>query len=83
MLPLFLKLFLLTIFGFARAVIWLQQIAFNTAAGVASFCVRARLTACPIHTALIEIYQAKNTGKRVLQNMLFHQILNTFTFFLK
>lgn len=47
----------LTIFGFAGAVVWLQQIALHTAAGVGALSVCARLAARPIHTALIKIYK--------------------------
>lgn len=47
----------LTIFGFAGAVIWLQQVSLHTAAGVGALSVCARLTARPIHIALIEIYK--------------------------
>lgn len=50
----------LTIFGFAGAVVWLQEIALHTAAGVAAFSVCACLTACSIHTTLIEIYTKKH-----------------------
>lgn len=45
----------LTIFGFTRAVVWLQQVALHTAAGVGALRVRARLTARPVHIALIVI----------------------------
>lgn len=47
----------LTIFGFAGAVIWLQQVSLHTAAGVGALSVCARLTARPVHIALIEIYK--------------------------
>ena len=51
---------ILTIFGFAGAVVWLQQVALHTAAGVGALIVCAHLTAGPVHIALIEIYQEKN-----------------------
>lgn len=47
----------LTIFGFAGAVVWLQQVALHTAAGVGALGVCACLTARPVHIALIEIYR--------------------------
>lgn len=50
----------LTIFGFAGTVVWLQQVTLHTAAGIGALTVCACLTAGPIHTALIEIYQEKD-----------------------
>lgn len=50
------RVFVLTIFGFAGAIVWLQQVALHTAAGVGALCVCARLAACPVHIALVEIY---------------------------
>lgn len=47
----------LTIFGFAGAVVWLQQVALHTAAGVGALRVCARLAARPVHIAFIEIYR--------------------------
>lgn len=47
---------LLTIFGFAGAVVRLQQVALHTGADVGALSVCARLTAHPVHIALIEIY---------------------------
>lgn len=55
---------LLTIFGFAGAVVWLQQVTLHTATDVASVGVRACLTACPVHIAFIKIYQANDTEVR-------------------
>lgn len=52
----FVRVFVLTIFGFAGAIVWLQQVALHTAAGVGALCVCARLAACPVHIALVEIY---------------------------
>lgn len=44
-----------TVFGFARLVIWLQQIALHTAAGVRPLSVHTGLAAGPINCALVEI----------------------------
>lgn len=44
-----------TIFGFAGAVVWLQQVTLHTAAGVRALSVRARLAASPVHIALVKI----------------------------
>lgn len=52
----FCGVFVLTIFGFAGAIVWLQQVALHTAAGVGARRVCARLAACPVHIALVEIY---------------------------
>lgn len=46
-----------TIFGFAGAVVWLQQVTFHTAAGVRALTVGARLAASPVQVALIKIYR--------------------------
>lgn len=46
-----------TIFGFAGAVVWLQQVTLHTAAGVRALSVGARLAASPVHVALIKIYR--------------------------
>lgn len=46
-----------TIFGFAGAVVWLQQVTLHTAAGVRAFSVRARLAASPVDVALVKIYR--------------------------
>lgn len=46
-----------TIFGFAGAVVWLQQVTLHTAAGVRALTVGARLAASPVHVALIKIYR--------------------------
>lgn len=55
----FICMCIFTIFGFAWAVVWLQQVALHTAAGVGALSVYARLTAGPVYTALIKIYQKK------------------------
>lgn len=47
----------LTIFGFAGAVVWLHQVTLHTGAGVGALSVSARLTASPVHVTLIEIYK--------------------------
>lgn len=44
-----------TIFGFAGAVVWLQQVTLHTATGVRALSVRARLAASPVHIALVKI----------------------------
>lgn len=49
-----------TIFGFAGAVVWLQQVTLHTAAGVRALSVGARLAASPVHVALIKIYRRIN-----------------------
>lgn len=46
-----------TVFGFARAVVWLQQVTLHAAAGVGALSVAARLAASPVHVALIKIYK--------------------------
>lgn len=50
-----LSVVFLTIFGFAGAVVGLQEVALHTAAGVGAVSICARLTARPVHIALIEI----------------------------
>lgn len=47
--------FVLTIFGFAGAVVWLQQVTLHAAADVAALSISACLTASPVHITLIEI----------------------------
>lgn len=46
-----------TVFGFAGAVVWLQQVALHTAAGVGALSVAARLAAGPVRVTLVKIYR--------------------------
>lgn len=48
-----------TIFSFAGAVVWLQQVSLHAAAGVRALSVGARLAAGPVHVALVKIYRRR------------------------